>query len=69
MKNIENALKKLNIEFLTEEPMKNHTSFRTGGNAELFAIPSDDSEIKAILSICREENVPYFILGNGSNIL
>lgn len=69
MKNIENALKKLNIEFLSEEPMKNHTSFRTGGNAELFAIPSSDDEIKAIMNICKEENVAYFVLGNGSNIL
>lgn len=69
MKNIENALKQLNIEFLTEEPMKNHTSFRTGGNAEVFSIPKNESEIKAILNLCNKENVPCFILGNGSNIL
>lgn len=69
MKNIENALKQLNIEFLTEEPMKNHTSFRTGGNAEVFSIPKNESEIKAILNLCNKENVPCFVLGNGSNIL
>ena len=69
MKNIENALKQLNIGFLTEEPMKNHTSFRTGGNAEVFSIPKNESEIKAILNLCNKENVPCFVLGNGSNIL
>lgn len=69
MKNIENALKKHNIRFLAEEPMKNHTSFKTGGNAELFVIPSDESEIKTIIEICKDENVSYFVLGNGSNIL
>ncbi len=69
MKNIENGLKKLNIEFLRDEPMKNHTSFRTGGNAKLFIVPKNDGEIKEILSLCRKENVPYFVLGNGSNIL
>ncbi|MBR2079440.1 MAG: UDP-N-acetylmuramate dehydrogenase [Clostridia bacterium] len=69
MKQIENALEKLNISFLKEEPMKNHTSFRTGGNAELFAIPENEDEIKAIIRACKEVDVPYFILGNGSNIL
>lgn len=69
MKNIENGLQKLNIEFLKDEPMKNHTSFRTGGNAKLLIIPKNDGEIKEILSLCKKENVSYFILGNGSNIL
>ena len=69
MKNIENGLEKLNIEFLKDEPMKNHTSFKTGGNAKIFATPKNDGEIKEILKLCRDENVAYFILGNGSNIL
>lgn len=69
MKQIENALESLNISFLKEEPMKNHTSFRTGGNAELFAIPENEDEIKAIIRACKEVDVPYFVLGNGSNIL
>lgn len=69
MKNIENGLQKLNIEFLIDEPMKNHTSFRTGGNAKLFVIPKNDGEIKEILSLCEAEKAPYFVLGNGSNIL
>ena len=69
MKNIENALKNKNIAFLSDEPMKNHTSFKTGGNAKLFVMPKDDSEIKEILKLCKEEKVGYFVLGNGSNIL
>lgn len=69
MKNIENALKNKNIAFLSDEPMKNHTSFKTGGNAKIFVMPKDDSEIKEILKLCKEEKVGYFVLGNGSNIL
>ena len=69
MKNIENGLQKLNIEYLANEPMKSHTSFKTGGIAKLFTMPKNDGEIKAILSLCKKENVSYFVLGNGSNIL
>jgi UDP-N-acetylmuramate dehydrogenase len=69
LKNIENGLQKLNISFLNDEPLKNHTSFKTGGNAKLFVLPKNCDEIKEILNLCREENVSYFILGNGSNIL
>lgn len=69
MKNIENALKKENIEFLQNEPMKSHTSFRTGGGAKLFVVPANEDELRTVLQLCKSENVPYFVLGNGSNLL
>ena len=54
---------------LVDEPMKRHTTFRSGGPADFFLLPSTVDEVRGILEICREEELPYFILGNGSNLL
>ena len=51
------------------EPMKRHTTFRIGGPADYFLLPSSSEEVKGIIEICKEEALPYFILGNGSNLL
>lgn len=51
------------------EPMNRHTTFRIGGPADYFLLPSTAEEIKKILEICKEKELPYFILGNGSNLL
>ncbi len=55
--------------FLREEPMKKHITFRVGGPAACFLTPSTKEQIREILHICQEEKTPYFILGNGSNLL
>ena len=49
--------------------MSRHTTFRIGGPADLFVVPKSVDEIAEVLKICREEKAPYFILGNGSNLL
>lgn len=54
---------------LIQEPMSRHTTFRIGGPAELFLMPSTVDAVEAVIKVCREENLPYFILGNGSNLL
>lgn len=54
---------------LLQEPMSCHTTFRIGGPAELFLMPSTVEAVGAVIKVCREENLPYFILGNGSNLL
>ena len=51
------------------EPMKRHTTFRIGGPADYFLMPSSEKELKGIIEICKSEELPYFILGNGSNLL
>ena len=51
------------------EPMNRHTTFRIGGPADYFLLPSSSEEVKGILEICKEESLQYFILGNGSNLL
>ena len=54
---------------MLNEPMANHTTFRIGGNADIFLSPSNEDELKNIIKTLKEASVPYFILGNGSNLL
>ena len=54
---------------LTEESMRKHTTFRLGGSADYFLCPTTDVQVAELIHICREENIPYFVLGNGSNLL
>ncbi len=54
---------------LFDEPMKKHTTFRVGGNADFFVKPSTAEEVKRVVALCKKENLPYYILGNGSNLL
>lgn len=54
---------------LVDEPMKNHTSFRIGGPADILVLPKRDHEIVHTLKVCSELAVPVFVMGNGSNLL
>ncbi len=54
---------------LTQEPMKKHTTFRTGGPTAYYVSPSGETELAAVVSLCRRQQMPYYILGNGSNLL
>lgn len=54
---------------LVDEPMKQHTTFRVGGNADYFVMPQNAEEVKNIVALCKEADMPYYILGNGSNLL
>lgn len=52
-----------------DELMKAHTTFRIGGPAKIYAIPSTEDELSALVQLCNKFKVPFFILGNGSNLL
>lgn len=54
---------------LKDEPMTLHTSFKIGGKADFLVKPSTEDEIISILKFSKENDIPVFILGNGSNIL
>jgi len=49
--------------------MNKHTSFKTGGNVDYFIKVYSTNEIKSVLKIAKENNIPLFILGNGTNLL
>ena len=51
------------------EPMKKHTSFRVGGPAKVFLSVHSEEILAKILLAVNERNLPYFVLGNGSNLL
>ena len=54
---------------LEQEPMARHTTFRIGGPADYFVELESIDEVKAGVRICQEENLPWFVLGRGSNLL
>ena len=51
------------------ESMKKHTTFRIGGNADLFVAPSREEELVRVITLCRQNRIPYYVTGNGSNLL
>lgn len=52
-----------------DEPMSKHTSFKVGGPADIFVKAVSIDDIKSVLEISKKNNLPLFIVGNGSNIL
>ncbi len=54
---------------LKDEPMSSHTSFKVGGPADYFVLPASEEEIVYAAACAREEGIPCFIMGNGSNLL
>ncbi len=53
----------------TEEAMRQHTTFKIGGPADYFLMPDKGEDVGRVIKICKEKEIPYFILGNGSNLL
>ena len=56
-------------DILTDEPMSKHTTFRVGGPARFYVMPKNAEQIAGVIRLCREEDVPYYLVGNGSNLL
>ena len=63
---LKNTLVKSEISF--DEPMKKHTTFRVGGNADIY-VSVADGELRDVLALCNEAKIPFTVIGNGSNIL
>ena len=57
------------ISYKLNEPMANHTSFKIGGAADLFVQPKSVDELQTLLRFSKQEDIPAFILGKGSNLL
>ena len=56
-------------DILENEPMSKHTSFKVGGNADIFVKAHTIEQIRSVLKLSKEKDIPLFILGNGSNII
>lgn len=53
----------------TDEPMKKHISFKVGGPADFLVKPKTEEELAKVIKFAKEENIPYLVIGNGSNLL
>ena len=69
IKEFKKRLSSIKGEIRYGEPMKNHTSFKIGGPADIMVFPQDLQDLANLLHIADEEKVSLFILGKGSNIL
>ena len=56
-------------DILTKEYMNNHTSFKIGGSADFLVTPRTVDQIQNLIKTLKKENIPVFIMGNGSNLL
>lgn len=74
-KNITKGLKDLMSKVLFRgemkliEPMKNHTSLRIGGAADVFAVPQDLTSLKNLIAVLVESDIPFIPLGRGTNVI
>ena len=67
--NQKHFLKSIDDNVLFDEPMKAHTTFKIGGNAAAFINISSQECLIALMDFCKSENITYYIVGNGSNLL
>ena len=54
---------------LEEEPMGKHTTYHVGGDVDYYIYPNNGTSLMRIINILESENIPFFIMGRGSNIL
>ncbi|KAJ49412.1 UDP-N-acetylmuramate dehydrogenase [Clostridium tetanomorphum] len=52
-----------------DEPMKNHTSFKVGGPVDVLLTPKSHEQIREAIILAKKNRIPYFVMGNGSNLL
>ncbi|MGD0399537.1 MAG: UDP-N-acetylmuramate dehydrogenase [Syntrophobacteraceae bacterium] len=68
--NISSALASIpDVEFRFDEPLAWHTTFRVGGPVRLLARPRSEKALFALLDPIREFDIPFIVLGEGSNVL
>ncbi len=66
-KQLENIVSKDRIKYNVS--MKNYTTVKVGGPCDAIIFPNSIDEIKEIVSYCKKQNLKFYIIGNGSNLL
>lgn len=69
MTTVKTALTQKQIEYKENCSLSSYTSFKIGGAADLLITPKTADELKAAILLCKEQNMPYMLLGKGSNLL
>lgn len=54
---------------ILDAEMKNYVHFKVGGPADILLIPENKEQVIKSVEICKENNIPYYVVGNGSNLL
>ena len=65
----ENQQLKIKGRVVIGQSMKELTSIKIGGEADYFAVPQDLDDLKLVLSFCKEKDIPFFVIGNGTKLL
>lgn len=63
------SLKSDYCEIILNSPMSRHTSFKVGGSAEVVAVPKNEQALSNIVLKAKKADVPFIVIGNGSNLL
>jgi UDP-N-acetylenolpyruvoylglucosamine reductase len=54
---------------LRDEPLAGHTTLRVGGPADVYVEPASEADLAAVVKFCGARDVPFFVIGRGSNLL
>ena len=66
---ISEELLSLGAKLSMDEPMKLHTSFRIGGAADIWCEARDIKILSDVIKTCKARGIPYFVIGQGTNLL
>lgn len=69
MKEAISFLRQNRISYHEKYPVKPHTAYKVGGDAELAAFPNSPSELRTLIAWCRIRKLPFFLIGGGANII
>lgn len=69
MNNFYDEIKNLSIDIEESVPMKNHTTFKIGGNVRYFVSPANSDEVANIVKAANKYGEKIYVIGNGSNML
>ena len=66
---IKSFLQENNIQFLENESIKKHITFKVGGQAKIVALPQSKQQVLSLVEFLKKEDINYYILGRGSNVI
>ena len=68
MEQLKQQLQAAGILYKENEPLSAHCTFRIGGPADLFVMPRDEDQLCQTVQFCKQAEIRYYLLGNGSNM-
>ncbi len=66
---LEKLCRDIGAKYSLNEPLSTHTSMKVGGECDILVQPNSECSLYEIVKLCRAEDIPYFVLGKGSNVL